>query len=314
MNSSESIKQKAVELGFDLVGIAGAGPIEQEQIRYLRNWLDSGCAAGMEYMHKNFEKRANPAELLENAKSVICVGLNYRPENGNEISVGRKLKGKIANFALYQDYHEFIKQRLFKLADFIKENINESARCKVCVDSAPVAERTLAERAGLGFIGKNHMLINEGLGGQILLAEIITDVELQTDEAAENKCDGCDKCIAACPTTALGKDGSFDANKCISYLTIEHKGEIASEFAAKIGEHLFGCDECILACPFEENAPAGANKDFRVVTAKWLELEKVLDWSQKEFDEAFKDSTIKRLSLERLKRNAKTCLNNLRRI
>lgn len=311
MSLTEAIKQKALDLGFDAVGITAAQAIEPCQAQYLKNWLTAGCAGQMRYMHNNIEKRTNPAELLDGARSVICTALNYRPENSNE-NFGPSGHARIANFALFQDYHNFIKNRMRQLVDFINSAVDsENPKFRICVDSAPLLERAFARRAGIGYIGKNHMLINPHLGLQILLSEIVTDLELDADIPMEDKCDNCDECIKACPTGALGADGSFEAGKCISYLTIEHYGQIPETLTEKIGGHLFGCDECILACPKDKNAPAHENKDLRYRTEmQYPDPEEVLQWQQEKFDEYFVDSTVERLGLERLKRNAEICLRN----
>ena len=307
MRSSESIKQKAIELGFDIVGITTAEAIDQEHIEYLRNWLDSGCAAKMKYMHRNFEKRVNPGELLEGAESVICVGLNYKPAASTE-SISSEGFGRVANFALYEDYHVFIKKMLNELVGFISSG-DDSFRFKVCVDSAPLAERSLAERAGLGFIGKSHMLIHPELGSQILLGEIITDMLLEYDEPMQNHCPDCYRCVRACPTGAINFDGNFDANKCISYLTIEHDGPIEDVYAGEISPRLFGCDECILACPYELNAPVCKNGNFKLCDKmRQLKIAEIVDWETETFEEYFARSSLHRSGLDRLKRNTRICL------
>lgn len=309
MNLTEAIKQKAIELGFDLVGITGAEPIDAGQIEYLKNWLAAGWAAGMGYMHRNFAKRTNPGELLEGAKSVICAGLNYKPGACSEESGDYS---GIASYALYEDYHPFIKERLLALADFISELIRpDKRRFKIYVDSAPLAERSLAQRAGLGFIGKNHILINPEFGLQILLGEIVTDLELDFDKPMTNHCADCNKCVGACPTGALDLQGFFDANKCISYLTIEHKGQIADGPAGQIGNHVFGCDECILACPYDLNAPVIANRQFKFFGERRLiKPAEIPTWDEVQFDKVFGGSVVKRLGLEGLKRNGRICAAN----
>jgi len=313
MNLSDDIKQKAIELGFDLVGITDASPIGPAQTEMLKNFLNSGRAADMLYLHKNFEKRTNPAKLLKNAKSVICVALNYKPEKTNKKSHQKTTPtGKVADYACYQDYHRFIKKLLHKLADYISANVKEKIKVKICVDSAPLAERALAARAGLGFIGKNHSLINPKFGPQLLLGEILTDIELQPDRPLTNHCPDCNKCVTACPTAALSPAGRFDANKCISYLTIEHKKEIPPHLTAKIADHLFGCDECILACPYSLNAPPCTNKQFEFhPETKNLDLNQILKLSPTQFEAKYTDSPIKRPGLQKLKQNAKICIKNI---
>ena len=177
MSLAESIKQKALELGLDLAGITDASPLNTEQLELFTRWLKSGFVGQMGYMYRNLEKRTNPAKLLKNAQSVICVGLNYTPPPPRPSSLAPM--GKVANYARYEDYHLFIKKRLRKLIEFIVAVAGAGMSFKICVDSVPLAERAFATRAGLGFIGKNHMLINPELGPQILLGEIITNLKLK---------------------------------------------------------------------------------------------------------------------------------------
>ena len=308
MNCSKAVKQKSLELGFDLVGITSAAAIAPDHAQYLRDWLKNGFFAGMEYMSRNIEKRINPSKLLENAVSVVCVGLIYKPE-GVE-TVENPGLARVSDYALYDDYHAFIKDRLWELADYIDEiTSHENIRTKVCVDTAPVAERSLAQRAGLGFIGKNHMLINPEMGVEIFLGELITDVQLEPDMPMENTCSDCNKCIRACPTAAIDADGGFDANRCISYLTIEHKGDFTKDQAAKIGNSLFGCDKCVQACPYHQYGQTRKNQQMKFhENRRWLDPVEVLNWDQATFDKFFAGSPAARLGLEGLKRNAKACV------
>lgn len=313
MSLSQEIKCKALELGFDLVGITDASPIDAKQVELLAEWLKSGCAGQMSYLHSNFEKRTQPTKLLENAQSIICVALNYKPPKQKPKPPDATTSiGKVANYAQYEDYHPFIKERLRKLTEFISSVTGRGHKFKICVDSAPLAERALAVRAGLGFFGKNHMLINPKLGPQIFLGEIITTLKLPTDELITNNCSNCDKCISACPTGALMPDGQFDANKCINYLTIEYKGRIPPDLAEKIADRLFGCDDCVLACPYQKDAPVCKNKQFKFYNDRAkLDLGWILNLTQQDFDTEFADSTIRRSGLDRLKRNARICLTNI---
>ncbi|MHC4864925.1 MAG: tRNA epoxyqueuosine(34) reductase QueG [Planctomycetota bacterium] len=310
MGLAEDIKQKALELGFDLVGITAASPIDDRQVALLADWLICGYAGQMDYMNRNFEKRIDPAKLVENARSVICVGLNYKPPTIAAVPTGPA--GRIADYAQYEDYHPFMKNLLRKLVAFIGARVEGDFKYKICVDSAPLAERALAARAGLGFVGKNHMLINPDLGPQILLAEIVTTVELEGDEPTTEDCAGCNRCMEACPTGALRADGQFDANKCISYLTIEHKDEVPADLPEKIGDHLFGCNECVLACPYQQKAPVRRNEQFKFYDDRArLDLGEVLNLRVEAFEARFADSAINRLGLERVKRNARICLANV---
>jgi epoxyqueuosine reductase len=308
MNYTKAVKQKSLELGFDLTGITSASKIPPSHAQYLRDWLKSGFHADMGYMSRNIEKRLNPAVLLENAISVVCVGLVYKPQTpDNDENAGF---AGISDYALYDDYHGFIKERLFALADYISEiSHSQNIRTKICVDSTPVAERSLAQRAGLGFIGKNHMLINPEMGVEIFLGELITDLQLEPDEPMENACSDCCKCIRACPTGALSADGSFDANRCISYLTIEHKGDFPDGTAAKIGNSLFGCDRCVRACPYHFCGQTRKNQDMKFcVNRRYLDPAEILNWDQEMFDKIFANSPVERLGLAALKRNANACI------
>jgi epoxyqueuosine reductase len=340
MSLAENIKKKAIELGFDLVGITDTSPIDDEQIGRLTSWLKSGFAGQMSYLRRNLQKRINPATLLEGAQSVIIVGLNFKPPKcrsslrasqsdarqshpdkfkiasstfgGLAMTVPTAPAGKVASYAQYEDYHAFIKKQLRKLTEFIKTIAGIGNKFKICVDSSPLAERALATRAGLGFIGKNHLLINPILGPQVFLGEIITTLKLKPDKPNKNKCLACNKCISACPTGALKTDGQFNATKCINYLTIEYKGQIPSDLAEKIGDHLFGCEECILACPYQQNAPVCKNKQFKFYDDRAeLDLEKILESGDEQFEMRFTDSVIRRLGLTGLQRNARICLANV---
>ncbi|MBN2456881.1 MAG: tRNA epoxyqueuosine(34) reductase QueG [Sedimentisphaerales bacterium] len=312
MKLKEQIKQKAYVLGFDAVGITDASPLDAQQVRFFIDCLKTGCSGQMTYMYRNLNKRVNPTNLLDNANSIICTGLNYNPPKTSRVKTPARPTGTVASYACYEDYHLFIKKKLRELVIFISSIVGTGFGFKICVDSVPLAERAFAARAGLGFIGKNHMLINKSLGPQILLGEIITTLKLDVDEPSFGNCLDCDQCIAACPTGALKKNGRFDANKCISYLTIEHPGPIPKNMTRKIGDGLFGCNECILACPYNDNAPKCQNKQFKYHPDRArLNLEEIMLMTQKSFEAKFANSPFERLGLERLKRNAKICLENI---
>ncbi|HCO92520.1 MAG TPA: tRNA epoxyqueuosine(34) reductase QueG [Phycisphaerales bacterium] len=314
MSLSQDIKHKTIELGFDLFGVAEASPIDAEQAEIFTEWLKSGFAGQMAYMHRNLQKRLDPAVLLENAQSVIVVGLNYTPpKQKSKPPYSAAPAGKIAGYAQYEDYHSFIKERLYKLLDFIKSLAGPSVKARVCVDSVPIAERAMAVRAGLGFIGKNHMLINPELGCRIFLGEIVTDLKLPSTGGPINAdCSGCRKCLDACPTGALRSDGQFDAGVCVNYLTIEYKGHIPPELAGKIGDRLFGCEECVDVCPYQKNTPACGNRQFKFYRDRArIDLQEILSLDAETFEAKFADSPIKRVGLEGLKRNARICLANI---
>jgi epoxyqueuosine reductase len=355
MSLEQEIKDQALALGFDAVGITDTSPIPAEHVELFERWLRAGCAGRMEYMHRHLEKRINPALLRKGAKSVIVVALNYRPpapiadcglriadsapsdnsqtqtsiaesRNGvagsgphstgspirNPKSVIRNVPaepvGQVALYAQYEDYHLFIKTLLRELAAFISMRTRRQDRFKICVDSAPVAEKALAVRAGLGFIGKNHLLIHPRLGPQILLGELLTSVPLQPDQSIEGACLGCNRCTKACPTGALRPDGLLDATRCISYLT-QYGPEDAP--VGSTGDWLFGCDECLRVCPFHGRAPACANRRFRFYPGRArVSLSDALELTPETFEARFHDSPLRRLGLEKVKWNAHRCIES----
>jgi len=301
MGIAAAIKRRARELGFDLVGIAPATSSGYRQ--YLRQWLDSGQAGEMSYLAERFEQRTDPAVYLPGAESVISVGLNYfvpleRAPAGH---------GRIARYALGQDYHELIKGRLHGLADWIRQ-IAPETKTRCSVDTAPVMEKELAARAGIGWLGKSTCIINEEIGSWILLGEVLTTLALPADEPATDRCGSCRRCIDACPTQAITEPYQLDARRCISYLTIEHRGQIDKELIAKSGDWMYGCDICQDVCPWNRDPPAAADAALK---PRWpsgtLDPEQVLGWTQEDYRRELKGSAMKRVKLPMLKSNASRC-------
>jgi epoxyqueuosine reductase len=314
MSIEQEIKDRALALGFDAVGITDASPIDSEEVERLRAWLASGRAGEMTYLHRNFEKRVDPGALLEGAQSVIVVALNYKlRDEETSRSVADVRFGTVAEYARYEDYHDFMRSRLHELAQSIRDVTDDGQRFKVCVDSVPLAERALAVRAGLGFIGKNHMFIHPKLGPQVFLGEVVTTAALVPDDPVAGVCISCGRCVRMCPTGALEADGRFDACKCISYLTIEHKGAIEPELAKKVGNRVFGCDQCVSVCPHRHGAPARTNKQLRFYPGRaHLELRLIGDMTPGLFATVFEGSPIRRAGLDGLGRNAQICMDNAR--
>lgn len=304
ISMKDTIKKTALNLGFDLVGITSADPIEPADQQAIKNWLDKGLAGNMQYMQKNLDKRLNPALLLENTKSIICVALNYRSDQTQS-----NASLKVANYAQYEDYHSFIKQRLFQLAKEIDSILPKRTtwKFKACVDTAPAAERTLAQRAGLGFIGRNHLLIHPQLGAQLLLGELITTLNLEPDTPMENTfCSGCDRCIRACPTGALCSNGIFNTLDCISYIT--QYGPCPDHCKKFITNHLFGCDECILACPLEQKATSRKNLDFkRLSFLENVSAHQITQMNESDFKKQYADSCIQFIGYQKFRENAEQC-------
>jgi len=303
----QQIKDKAREIGFDAAGITDASPLGPEHAAHLQAWLQAGCAGPLDYMHRNLDVRIDPARLLPDARSVVVVALNYKPRP-EDAPPPADAAGRVALYAHYEDYHPFMRSLLAELAAFISARAGREHRLRICVDSAPLAEKALAVRAGLGFVGKNHLLIHPQLGPQILLGEIVTTLPLDRDEPAGGACLGCNRCVEACPTGALRPDGLLDARRCISCLTQYGPADGDVDLAG----WLFGCDQCLLACPFHHEAPARANRRFRCYPDRaGLSPRELLAMDAATFDARFHDSPIKKPGLDRLRRNARLALRPL---
>ena len=309
LTATEAVKQRARELGFDLVGVAPAAASQYRD--YLRRWLDEGRAGSMRYLEHRFDERTDPAVYLPGARSVICVAMNYHVPLEPVPTEEKGRHGRVARYALGDDYHEVIKSRLHALADWIRSEFPE-AQTRAAVDTAPVMEKELAARAGLGWVGKNTCLINAEVGSWLLLGEVITTLELTPDAPATDHCGTCARCIDACPTGAITAPYQLDARRCISYLTIEHRDEIAPELQGRIGDWLYGCDICQDVCPHNRNAPATADAALRPrFPTGTLNVDEVLGWGDEEYRAKLRGSAMKRVKLPVLQRNARIIAQNL---
>jgi epoxyqueuosine reductase len=267
----------------------------------------------MEYLARRFEERTDPAAYLPGVKSVICVALNYHVplETADESQRGRQ--GRVARYALGVDYHELIKQRLYVLADWLRDAV-PGARTRCGVDTAPVMEKELAARAGIGWVGKNTCVINPRLGSWLLLGEVLTTVPLPPDAPAVDHCGTCTRCIDACPTAAITAPYQLDARRCISYLTIEHRGDVADDLRAGIGDWLYGCDVCQDVCPHNRNVPDAADPAVQPrFAAGTLAIEEVLGWTHEDYTARLRHGAMKRVKLPVLQRNARVVAENLSR-
>ena len=296
---SSSIKTEAKKLGFLFCGVAKAEFLEKEA-PLLEKWLNDNLNGQMNYMANHFDKRLDPRLLLDNAKSVISVGLNYyTPQKQSDPE-----SPKISTYAYGKDYHDVIKDKLKLLIEFIKSQIGE-VNARAFVDSAPVMDKVWAEKAGLGWIGKNTNLINKKKGSFFFLAELILDLELDYDIIpTKDHCGTCTRCIDACPTEAIIAPYLLDAKKCISYLTIELKEEIPTEFKGKMDNWMFGCDVCQDVCPWNKFSVLHNEKAFN--PPQELLALKAKDWqeiTEDVFKKVFKDSAVKRTKFNGLKRN-----------
>jgi epoxyqueuosine reductase len=295
---SQLIKMEALRLGFSSIGIAKAEFLESDAPK-LENWLQKGYHGEMKYLENHFDKRLDPRKLVDGAKSVIVLTHNYFPsENLNSDSY------KIARYAYGEDYHHVLKEKLIQLLFFIKDNIGE-VKGRAFTDSAPILERVWANKAGIGWQGKNTLLLQKGKGSYFFLAELIIDLELAYDLPFKtDHCGSCTRCIDACPTQALLPNGVLNAQKCISYLTIELKNEIPSEFKGKWQDWIFGCDICQEVCPWNHFSLPHTEKAFQP-KAELLQMSHH-DWHEithSVFDNLFEKSAVKRTKWEGLKRN-----------
>ena len=301
--SSEYIKEKAKETGFDACGIAQVATADSEALFFDR-WLKEGNHAGMAYMENHREIRLNPSGLLEGAKTVISVALNYYPE--------QKLPPEAPHIAYYaygKDYHFVLKEMLNNLWTALFPHIGtgqaDAKAARFFTDSAPILERYWAWKAGLGWIGKNTNLIIPGKGSFFFLGEIVTTLEADRyDTPQKSRCGSCTRCLDACPTGALEGPRHLNARKCLSYLTIENRGEIPAEQAASLGNRLYGCDTCQEVCPWNRFARPARIEAFRPSPALLsLRKEDLKVFSHEEYNRIFAKSAVKRAKYEGLIRN-----------
>lgn len=299
-NYTAVVKNTAKDLGFSYCGISKAEFLEEEAPR-LEKWLKTNQHGEMHYMENHFDKRLDPTKLVPGAKSVISLIYNYYPEKN--IATENPNSFKIAKYAYGKDYHFIIKEKLKEFHSRINEEIGEVSG-RVFVDSAPVMERVWAKRSGLGWIGKNTLLLNKNMGSFFFLAEMILDLELAEDGPVKDYCGTCSACIDACPTEAITSPQWLDASKCISYMTIELKDEIPSGYEDKFKDWIFGCDICQDVCPWNRFSSPHKEKAFdphpdlfKMNEREWVDMTRDI------FNEIFKKSAVKRTRFEGLKRN-----------
>lgn len=308
---SRIVKQKGIELGFDLIGIAPA----QQSLTYhhYKRWLSLGFHGEMKYMERQ-EERKEIRTLLPDAKSVIMCAVNYfvPDEYLDKVSGPR---GKVSRYAWGIDYHEVLLRKLKELLDYLKALLGTWVQGKAYVDTGPILERDFAMQAGLGWIGKNTCLINPLFGSYLFLGELIVNVPLTPDSAfSRSHCGKCTRCIEACPTGALVAPYQLDARRCISYLTIELKGSIPRELRPLMGTWIFGCDVCQEVCPWNRKAKLTREEAFKPRPWASLDLLKLLELNEGEFQEMFRHSPLRRVKRSGLVRNACVALGNLREI
>ena len=307
---TQQIQQRANELGFELVGITPA--VQSETIARYRQWIESGYAGKMDYLKRHLPLKTDVRQLLTEAKSVVSLAMNYYTLDPPKAFANDPARGQISRYAWGDDYHDVIRQRLSALVDFIKQTAETELRTRVCVDTAPIIEREYAQKAGIGWIGKNTNLIHWRSGSWYFLAEVLINIDLEANTPSlRGSCGTCTRCIEACPTDAIIEPNLLDSRLCISYLTIELKESIPKALRPKIGNLIFGCDICQEVCPWNSKAvptdePAFQPRDGNLAP----QLLSLIGMTQQEFSRRFKGSPIKRTKRRGFLRNVLVAIGN----
>lgn len=296
-----SVLAAARAAGACAAGFARVEPVDEAHVGQYRRWIARGCHAGMDYLEKYADVRDNPALLLDGARSILCLAFPYATADTPRHPL-------FADYALGRDYHEVLRKHLAPVAAMMEAAVAGS-RTRICIDTAPLRERYWATKAGLGFIGLNNQLIIPGKGSAVFLAEILWTADAEPSPAcAEQTCMRCGKCIEACPAGALDGIGALDARKCLSYLTIEHRGELPA--GIRLPGRIYGCDICRHVCPYNSQAePMPVLEEFRPSEAMMrLRLPDIADMEQEQFSALFSHSAVRRAKLAGLKRNAQAAM------
>jgi len=298
---TQMIRDESKRLGFSYCGLAKAEFLEEEAPE-LEKWLKEGKHGKMEYMERNFDKRLDPTKLVPGAKTVVSLMFNYFPddEEQNEAS-----SYKVSKYAYGRDYHKVVKKKLKQLLDFIHEHIGD-VEGRGFVDSAPMMDKAWAKKAGVGWLGKHTNILNKQQGSYFFLAELVIDLELEYDAPMKDFCGSCTRCIDACPTNAIAEPYKVDANKCISYLTIELKEEMPDQYKDQLNGWIFGCDICQDVCPWNKFSKKHQEPDFEPrEPIKSFEDEDWEEITEEIFEKHFKGTALKRAKFEGLKNNIK---------
>ncbi|MEK6644005.1 MAG: tRNA epoxyqueuosine(34) reductase QueG [Planctomycetota bacterium] len=305
---SNLVKSLALDLGFERCGIATAGPIPHDA--YFIDWLKQDRAGTMGYLHRHMESRIDLRAWVPSTQSVIVVAMNYtQPEPTPSDQVPR---GRVAMYAWGEDYHVVIRERLEQLVARLRELVDEPFEARVCVDTSAIIERELAAMAGVGWIGKNTLVMHQSVGSYFFLGEVLVDLDLSPDVPEPDHCGSCTRCLDACPTQAFPAPYEMDARRCISYLTIEHRGEIEPDLAPNMGDWIFGCDICQQVCPHNRDAPSTKEPRFlaSIETARPA-LHEVLGWDDAQCAKHVEGHATNRAKPMMWKRNAAIALHNI---
>lgn len=306
---SRDIKLWSKEIGFQETAITDVDLTKYESL--LDSWIKNNYHGAMDYMARNHEKRCDPAQLVPGTIRVISVRMDYALDKENSFSaINNNGKAYISRYARGRDYHKLIRKRLQQLAEKIQSRVGEFGY-RAFVDSAPVLERALAEKSGLGWIGKNTMLLNKNSGSWFFLGELLTDLPLPIDEPVSQHCGSCSACLDVCPTKAFVGPNLLDATRCISYLTIELRESIPEEFRKAMGNRVFGCDDCQLVCPWNKFTQLSEEDDFKPRHGfDDIELTTLFAWNETEFLQYTAGSPIRRIGFDCWQRNLAIALGN----
>lgn len=306
----EQIKRWGKDLGFQAVAITDT-QLDSEHQHY-HEWLDRHYHGEMAYMSRNVEERLHPEKLVPDTISVICVRLDYLTQSTQHCitQLDHPSKAYVSRYALGRDYHKLMRKRLQKLARMLQDEIGEFG-FRVFTDSAPVLEKALAAKAGIGWIGKHSNVLHRDHSSWFFLGEIYTDVKLASDHPVEDHCGDCQQCIELCPTRAIVSPYVVDSRRCISYLTIEHHSAIPTEFRAAIGNRIYGCDDCQLYCPWNRFERQSLEEDFQPrQDLDSINLVECFEWTENDFLKRFEGSPIRRIGFQRWRRNLAVALGN----
>lgn len=309
MAFSERLKEYAMEIGFNLIGFTDFTPSKKSSL--LKNWISMNCHGSMGYLEKSLNIWENPYNFFSQGKTVISLAVNYYNVDYDEIvSQKRDFFAKVSRYASSLDYHIILREMAEKLILFIKKEIRSDLQYRICVDACPIPEKEFAFNAGIGWTGKNTCIISPSFGSWIFLSEVIIDIEIEKEEPLQGNCGNCKKCIEACPTGAINEKGYLDARKCISYLTVEHKGSIPISLRHSLGSMIFGCDICQEVCP--KNKKINDTRVFKELKFPVINLQGIFLLNKKSINENFSRTSLIRAGRRGLLRNAAIVMGNSR--